>query len=298
VPIGGPLWNTTFYVLDKHRQPVPIGIPGELYIGGDGLSPGYLHRAELTAERFVPDELSSDSVPRGNGRLYRTGDLVRWRENGTLEYLGRVDLQVKLRGFRIELEEIEALLDTHPDVGGAAAVVREDVPGDQRLVAYVVPAEGRVIDVEPLRRLCKTRLAPYMVPSTFVVLDVFPTTPNRKLDRRALPAPDGARPDLSGSYAAPETPVEATLAEIWSEVLGVAQVGIDDEFFDLGGHSLLAVKMLARLQEAFGIDLYLGSVFEHSTVRELAAEITLQLLGDTADDELDALLSEAEASER
>jgi amino acid adenylation domain-containing protein len=292
-PIGGPLWNTTFYVLDAHRQPLPIGIAGELYIGGDGLAPGYLDRPELTAEKFVADPFSAAD----GARLYRTGDLVRWREDGTLEYLGRVDLQVKLRGFRIELEEIEAVLATHADVAGAAAAVVEHAPGDQRLVAYLVPAEGQTPDIEALRRLCKTRLAPYMVPSAFVVLDAFPTTPNRKLDRRALPAPDGIRPDLERSYVAPETPVEETLASIWQEALGVDRVGIDDDFFDLGGHSLLAVKMLARVQVDFGIDLYLGTVFEHSTVRELAGALTEQLVGDAGDDELAELLAEAEASE-
>jgi amino acid adenylation domain-containing protein len=293
-PIGGPMWNTTFYVLDKHRQPVPIGVPGELCIGGDGLSPGYLDRPELTAEKFVADPFSGKP---GGERMYRTGDLVRWRENGTLEYLGRVDLQVKLRGFRIELEEIEAVLAAHPDVAGAAAAVREDTPGDQRIVAYVVPADERTVEVEALRRLCKTKLAPYMVPSTFVELDEFPTTPNRKLDRRALPAPDGARPDLARSYVAPETPVEETLASIWREVLGVDRVGIDDDFFDLGGHSLLAVRMLAKLQESLGLDLYLGTVFEHPTVRELAAAVTAGLLGEAGEDELADLLAEVEASE-
>jgi amino acid adenylation domain-containing protein len=292
-PIGGPLWNTTFYVLDANCQPVPIGIPGELYIGGDGLAPGYLNRPELTAQKFVPDPFSSTA----GSRLYRSGDLVRWRENGTLEYLGRVDLQVKLRGFRIELEEIEAVLDTHPDVAGAAAVVREFAPGDQRLVAYVVPVEERTVDVEALRRLCKTKLAPYMVPSTFVQLEEFPTTPNRKLDRRALPAPDSARPNMSLSYVPPQTPVEETLTSIWREVLGVDRVGVNDSFFDLGGHSLLAVKMLARVQESFGLDLYLGSVFDHSTVRELGAAVTKRLVGETGDDELSELLAEIEASE-
>jgi amino acid adenylation domain-containing protein len=293
VPIGGPLWNTTFYVLDSGRQPVPIGIPGELCIGGDGLAPGYLNRPELTAEKFIPSPFATTA----GERLYRTGDLVRWRENATLEYIGRVDLQVKLRGFRIELEEIEAVLADHPDVGGAAAVVREDSPGDQRIVAYVVPADGRTVEVDGLRRLCKARLAPYMVPSTFVELEKFPTTPNRKLDRRALPAPDGTRPDLADSYVAPETPVEEGLASIWAEVLGVDRVGIDDDFFDLGGHSLLAVKMLARVQASMGIDLYLGIVFENSTVRELAVAVTSGLLGEAGEDELADLLAEAEASE-
>jgi amino acid adenylation domain-containing protein len=292
-PIGGPLWNTTFYVVDRNMQAVPIGVPGELLIGGDGLAGGYLNRPELTAEKFIQDPFSGDPA----SRLYRTGDLVRWRPDGTLEFLGRVDLQVKLRGFRIELEEIEAVLASHPEVGGAAAAVHERAPGDQRLVAYVVPEGDGAVDVEELRRLCKTRLAPYMVPSAFVQLEAFPTTPNRKLDRRALPAPDGIRPDLERSYAPPETPVEESLAGIWSEVLGIDRVGLDDEFFDLGGHSLLAVRMLARVQEKLGVELPLGTVFEYSTVRELAATVSGELLGSAGDDELAALLAEAEASE-
>ena len=292
-PIGRPMWNTTFYVLDAEMQPVPIGVPGELYIGGDGLARGYLNRPELTAERFVRDPFSDDPA----SRLYRTGDLMRWRADGTLEFLGRVDLQVKLRGFRIELEEIEAVLATHVDVAGAAAVVHERSPGDQRLVAYVVPADGCSVDVEELRRLCKRRLAPYMVPSTFVQLDAFPTTPNRKLDRNALPVPDSMRPDLQRSYAPPETPVEESLAAIWVEVLGVDRVGIDDDFFELGGHSLLAVKMLSRVQQTLGVDLGLPAVFEHSTVRELASLVAGALVGNTTDDELAELLAEVEASE-
>ncbi len=292
-PIGGPLWNTTFYVLDAQQQPVPIGVPGELHIGGDGLARGYLNRPELTAEKFVADPFSDEA----GSKLYRTGDLVRWRDDGTLEFLGRVDLQVKLRGFRIELEEIEAVLTAHPDVGGAAAAVFEHSPGDQRLVAYVVPADGGSLDVEELRRLCKTRLAPYMVPSAFVQLGEFPTTPNRKLDRRALPAPDGIRPELEQSYVAPETPVEESLAAVWREVLGVDRVGVDDDFFDLGGHSLLAVKMLARVQESLAIELALPTVFEHSTVRELADVVASVMRGEASDDELAALLAEVEASE-
>ena len=292
-PIGGPLGNTTFYVLDAQQQPVPIGVPGELYIGGDGLARGYLGRPELTAEKFVPDPFSD--AP--GARLYRTGDLVRWRVDGTLEFLGRVDLQVKLRGFRIELEEIEAVLAAHPDVGGAAAAVYERSPGRPAAGRVRGAADGRSVDVEELRRLCKTRLAPYMVPSTFVQLDVFPTTPNRKLDRRALPAPDGLRPDLERSYAAPETPVEELVAAIWREVLAVDRVGVDDDFFDLGGHSLLALKMLARVQQGLAVDLPITTVFDHSTVRELAAVVAEALLGEASDEELAELLAGAEASE-
>ncbi len=291
VPIGSPIANTSFYVLDHHGQPVPIGVPGELYIGGDGVALGYLNRPELNAEKFVDDPFAE------SGPLYRTGDLMRWRENGTLEFLGRIDQQVKLRGFRIELGEIEAVLDSHPDVGASVVIVREDKPGDQRLGAYIVAAGDEAPELEDLRRLLRTKLPPFMVPSAFVVLPSLPVTANGKLDRAGLPAPDGARPDLARSFAAPETPLQETLASIWREVLAVDRVGIDDDFFDLGGHSLLAVKMLARVQEALGLDLYLGRVFEASTIRELSASISTELMGEAPDDELAALLAEVEAME-
>ncbi len=289
-PLGGPIANTRFYVLDGNRQPAPIGIPGELYIGGDGLALGYHHREELTAEKFVADPFT----PAARARLYRTGDLVRWREGGTLEFLGRIDQQVKLRGFRIELGEVEAVLDGHLDVSAAVAIVREDNPGDQRLVAYVVPAADRAPDIEHLRRDCKAKLPPFMVPSTFVVVEAFPTTANGKLDRQALPAPDGSRPTLEREYEAPQTPFEESLAEIWGEVLGVEQVGRHDDFFDLGGHSLLAVKMVSRVHERFDIELPLHVVFEHSTMSALAATIGAELLDDADDDELASLLKEIE----
>jgi acyl-CoA synthetase (AMP-forming)/AMP-acid ligase II/acyl carrier protein len=291
-PLGGPIANTRFYVLDPNRQPVPIGISGELYIGGDGLALGYHGREELTAEKFVGDPFT----PAAKARLYRTGDLVRWRETGTLEFLGRIDQQVKLRGFRIELGEVEAVLDSHPDVSAAVAIVREDSPGDQRLIAYVVPAAKAAPDIEQLRRECKAKLPPFMVPSAFVTVTAFPTTANGKLDRQALPAPDGSRPSLEREYAAPETPVEETLATIWGEVLGVEQIGLHDDFFDLGGHSLLAVKMVSHVQECFGIDVPLHVVFEHPTMRELAAAIGLALLDGADEDELSSLLEEIEGA--
>jgi amino acid adenylation domain-containing protein len=293
IPLGGPIANTSFYVVDHNREPVPIGVAGELYIGGDGLALGYHDRPDLTAERFVADPFAAG----GGSRLYRTGDLVRWREGGTLEFHGRIDQQVKLRGFRIELGEIEAVLDSHHDVSAAAATVREDSPGDQRIVAYVVPAGEQRPDVEQLRRLLKTKLPPFMVPSAFVVLDTFPVTANGKLDRRALPPPDGARPDLARSYVEPETPVEEALAEIWRQVLGVDRVGIDDDFFDLGGHSMLAVKMLAQVHDELGLELGLSAVFDHSTIRELAGSLTAELLGDVSDAEVASLLSELEGSD-
>jgi amino acid adenylation domain-containing protein len=286
-PLGGPIANTRLYVLDAARQPVPIGVPGELYIGGDGVARGYHNRPELTGEKFVEDPFAFGSA----GRLYRTGDLVRWREAGTLEFLGRIDHQVKLRGFRIELEEIEAVLGAHADVGAAVVTVREDSPGDRRLVAYVVAANGHAPEEEQLRRLAKSNLPPFMVPATFVTLDALPVTPNGKLDRVALPAPDGARPDLARSYAPPESPAQESLATIWCEVLHVERVGIDDDFFDLGGHSMLAVKMLARVRDTLGLELDLGQVFERPTIRELAGSLTGQLLGEVSDSELDDLLA-------
>jgi len=289
-PLGGPIANTTFYVLDEHRRLVPVGIPGELYIGGEGVAEGYHNRGELTAERFVPDPFVTGAA----GRLYRTGDLVSWREDGTLEFHGRIDLQVKLRGFRIELGEIESVLAGDPAVSVAVASVREDTPGDRRLVAYVVPDHGATPDIDGLRRLLKAKVPPFMVPSAFVVLDAVPTTPNGKLDRKALPAPDGARPDLGRTCAPPETPVEEALAEIWAEVLGVERVGIDDDFFDLGGHSLLAVRLLARVQDNLGVELYLRRLFEGPTIRELALAVAADLLGDASDDDLASLLAEAE----
>ena len=292
-PLGGPIANTSFYVLDEARQPVPVGVPGELYIGGDGVALGYHDRAELTAEKFLADPFAP-----GGGRMYRTGDLVRWREDATLEFHGRIDGQIKLRGFRIELGEIETVLAAQPGVSVAVATVREDVPGDRRLIAYIVPANGEPPDIDALRRLLKAKLPPFMVPSTFVVLDALPMTANGKLDRKALPPPEGARPELGHSYAAPETPVEEMLASIWCEVLVLDQVGIDDDFFDLGGHSLLAVKMLTRAQDAFGIELYLGRVFERPTIRELAELVAAELLGDASDSELATLLAEIEAVER
>ncbi len=291
--LGGPIANTRFYVVDANRQPVPIGVPGELLIGGEGLALGYHNRAELTMEKFIDDPFSIGS----RARLYRTGDLVRWRDTGTLEFLGRIDQQVKLRGFRIELGEVETILDGHPDVAAAVAIVREDNPGDQRLIAYFVPTGERAVEVEQLRRLCKAKLPPFMVPSAFVSLEAFPVTANGKLDRRALPAPDGTRSAMTHAYEAPQTPVEQTLVSIWSEILGVSRIGLDDDFFDLGGHSLLAVKMLSRVYESFGLDLRLHAVFEHSTVRELAADIAVELLGATGEDELSSLLAEIEVAD-
>ena len=289
-PLGGPIANTSFYVLDSNRQPVPIGVLGELYIGGEGVALGYHNRSQLTAEKFVEN-------PFGPGRLYRTSDLVRWRPDGTFEFSGRIDHQVKLRGYRIELGEIEAILAGHPDVGGAVAAVCEVGPGDWRLVAYLLPGANQP-DVDELRRLLKTRLPPFMVPSSLVVLESFPVNANGKLDRAALPAPDGTGARLGGSYAPPETPVQHALASIWAEVLSIDAVGIDDNFFDVGGHSLLAVKMLSRVQGAFGLEIHLSSLFERPTIRELSEMVTSVLFTEAGEEELADLLDELEAAER
>jgi amino acid adenylation domain-containing protein len=287
--LGGPIANTLFYVLDAQREPVPIGVPGELYIAGDGVAAGYHDQEQLTGARFV-----SDPFCTGGGRMYRTGDLVRWRQDGTLDFIGRMDEQVKLRGFRIELGEIEALLVAQDGVAGAVASIREDVLGDRRLVAYVLADAGATPELDRLRAALKVKLPPYMMPSAFVLVERFPTTPNGKLDRRSLPAPDGSRSGMQPGYAPPETPMEETVATIWSDVLGVARIGREDDFFDLGGHSLLAVKMLARLQDELGVQIPLRTLFASTTVSELALEATEAMLGHADEDELASLLAELE----
>ncbi len=264
VPIGKPFDNTQLYVLDAHMQAVPVGVPGELHVGGSGLARGYCNRPELTQERFVTNPFSSDP----QAKLYKTGDLVRFLPDGNLELLGRIDNQVKLRGFRIELGEIESLLSQHPSVAQAAAIVREDVAGDKRLVAYLVGTELEA-SANDLRQFLKERLPEYMVPAAFVFLDALPLTPNGKVDRRALPAPDLAQ-QLEKSFVAPRTPIEQTLAGIWAEVLGVEQVGIYDSFFELGGHSLLATQLVSRVRAAFQVELPLRKLFEATTVATLA----------------------------
>ncbi|HEX6597443.1 MAG TPA: amino acid adenylation domain-containing protein [Acidimicrobiales bacterium] len=269
IPIGRPIQNIQLYVLDRRFAPVPIGVAGELHIAGVGLARGYLNRPGLTAEKFVPNPYG----PPGS-RMYRTGDLARWRRDGTLEYLGRIDHQVKLRGLRIELGEIESALRTHPSVRDATVVVREDTPGDKRLVAYVLPDEGLGdLDTAALRNALKETLPDYMVPAAFVPLEAFPTTPNGKLDRKALPAPTVSR-SAGQALVEPRTDMERAVAAVWQEVLGVASLGIDDDFFELGGHSMLATQVVAKLRthlDGQGRQVGVMDLFKHPTVRELAA---------------------------
>ncbi len=270
VPIGATLSNSRLYVLDARLQPVPVGVAGELYLGGDGLARGYHRRPELTAERFVPCPPWA-ALEEPGARLYRTGDRVRLLPDGAVEFLGRIDGQVKLRGFRIEPGEIEALLARHPAVAEAVVLVREDAPGDRRLVAYVVPRGERPAAGE-LRQFLKQSLPDYMVPSAFVPMAALPLTPNGKVDRRALPAPDADRAPEEG-FVAPRTPVEEVLAGLWAEVLGVERIGVHDSFFELGGHSLLATRLASRLRGVFGVELPLRTLFDRPTLAELAAAV-------------------------
>jgi len=265
LPIGRPLPNTQVYILDSQKQLVPIGVPGELYIGGVGVTRGYLNRPELTAERFILNPFSNDS----GSRLYKTGDLVRYLPDGNIEYLGRIDHQVKIRGFRIELGEIEAVLRQHRAVQDAVVIGLEYDLHDSRLVAYVVPSHEQVLSTSELRHYLKEKLPDHMVPSAFVRLEALPLTPNDKVDRRALPMPDGTR-SVEENFAPPLTPFEEVLAGIWRGVLRLDSVGIHDNFFELGGHSLLAVRLLAQIEKTFGKNLPLSTLFQSPTIKQLA----------------------------
>jgi amino acid adenylation domain-containing protein len=265
-PIGRPIANTDCYLLDVNLKPVPIGVSGQLYTGGIGLARGYLGRPALTADKFIPHPFSG----RPGARLYQTGDVARYLPDGNIEFLGRADHQVKLRGLRIELGEIEAALSKHPEIRDSVVIVREDVPGDKRLVAYTVLQQGAAVSSSDLRLFLKETLPDFMLPSAFVVLDEIPLTHNIKIDRRALPVPGAARSDSDKTYVAPRTPSEEIIASIWGHVLGVGMVGVYDNFFELGGHSLLATQVMSRLCESFQLELPLRTLFESPTVAELA----------------------------
>lgn len=264
--IGRPIPDLQVYVLDRHQQLVPVGVPGEMYIGGAGLARGYLNRPELTNERFIPNPFSDQP----DARLYKSGDLARYMPNGDIEYLGRIDHQVKIRGFRIELGEIETVLGQHPDVREVVVLAREDKPGNKRLVAYVVPSQEQAPTANELRRFLKEQLPDYMVPSAFVMLNTLPLTPNGKVDSRALPTPDTSRITQQDSFVPPRDQLEQQLAQIWSEVLNLYPIGVRDNFFDLGGHSLLAVRLMAQIQQQFGKNLPLATLFQSATIEQLA----------------------------
>jgi amino acid adenylation domain-containing protein len=280
IPIGRPIANTQLYILDRNQQVLPIGVPGELYIGGDGLAQGYLNRPELTEEKFIVNPFSSDR----RKRLYKTGDLARRLSDGNIEILGRLDHQVKIRGFRIELGEIEAVLAQHPGVREIVVTANGDEPANKRLVAYIVSRDVQSPTANELRALLNAKVPTYMVPSAFVFLDTLPLTPNGKVDCRALPAPDQSRQERGTQFVAPRTPVEEILTNIWVEVLKLPKIGVYNNFFELGGHSLLATQVVSRVREAFRINLPVRVLFESSTIEELALVIEETLI-----DEMESL---------
>ncbi|MCT6810836.1 MAG: condensation domain-containing protein, partial [Bifidobacterium sp.] len=267
VPIGRPVWNARIYILDAGGEPVPVGVAGELYVGGAGVARGYLNQPELTAERFLPDPFS----PLPGARMYRTGDLACYQPDGTIIFLGRADDQIKIRGFRIEPGEIEARLTEQPTVRSAVVIAREDMPGDRRLVGYVIPETGQEnCNPAELRRSLAARLPDYMVPAAIVTLDALPLTPNGKLDRRALPAPDYT----PTSGRAPRSPQETALAALFAEILGVQDISAEASFFDMGGHSLLATRLISRIRDTLGLELPIRTLFEAPTVEALALSLT------------------------
>jgi hypothetical protein len=269
IPIGRPIANTRVYVVDSSGQLAPLGVPGELCIAGEGVARGYRNRPELTAEKF-----GRLSVPGGSPeRVYRTGDIARLRSDGELEFLGRRDHQVKVRGYRIELGEIEAVLACHPGVKQAVVVLREDVPGDQRLAGYVVLAPGAALTPEEAKATLRARLPEYMVPNLFTVLPAIPLTPNGKIDRTALPVPQAPAPAAPAAEVL-MSPVQRRVAAIWKELLRLDRVGLEDRFFDLGGHSLLVVKLHAQLTREFGSGLALVELFQRTTVAAQAERLS------------------------
>jgi amino acid adenylation domain-containing protein/non-ribosomal peptide synthase protein (TIGR01720 family) len=276
IPIGRPISNTTVYLLDKNLRVVPAGIPAELYIGDEGLARGYLNQPRLTAERFIPYPFSD----KPGARLYRTGDIARYLPAGEIEFIGRIDHQVKVRGFRIELEEIEAAITEHAAVRETVVVTGGEAGKEKRVVAYLVPHERRSVRTGELRRFLKQKVPDYMVPSAFITVESLPLTPNGKVDRKALPAPDRARPQIEDAFVAPRTGIEDVLTEIWSSVLDLEQVGIHDNFFELGGHSLTATRVMSRVRECFHVEIPLRSLFESPTVAGLARRIETARLAD------------------
>ncbi|MBW4632892.1 MAG: amino acid adenylation domain-containing protein [Iphinoe sp. HA4291-MV1] len=293
LPIGRAVLNTQLYVLDSQLQPVPLGVAGELYVGGVGVGRGYLHNPQQTQRAFIADPFAQQE----GARLYKTGDKARYLKDGNIEFLGRIDYQVKIRGFRIELGEIEVVLSQHPSVQEAVVIAREDQPGNKRLVGYVVPKSELTVTSSELRSFLKEKLPDYMVPSAFVTLEKMPLTPNGKVDRKALPEPDPTHSELEGTFVAPRTPVEEVLADIWTEILGLEQVGIHHNFFELGGHSLLATQVISRIYDVFQVKLPLRTLFETQTVADLAVSIVRSMAEETEQEEMARILAELEELE-
>jgi len=273
IPIGHPISNVRLFILDSSLEPAPIGVPGELYIAGVGLARGYWMQPVLTAESFIPNPYP---ISAGE-RIYRTGDLARWFKDGSIEFIGRVDHQVKLRGYRIELGEIESVLGNHEDITQVVVLLREDEPGEERLVAYIVASGGTRLEVAYLRAYLKKVLPEYMIPSAFVILDQMPLNSSGKVDRKALPLPGRTRPE-NESLIPPSSETEEILVDIWKDVLNLERVGVNDNFFELGGHSLLVMRVINRARDVFGADIPIRWLFESPTIAEFAAHIEQLLL--------------------
>ena len=291
VPIGKPVSNTMVYILDKDLQIVPDGVSGEIFIGGQGLASGYLNSPDLTTEKFILNPFAN----KDGARLYRTGDLARYLPDGDVEFIGRRDHQVKIRGHRIELGEIESFLMQCPCVKDVVVIAREDVPGDKRLVAYIVPEAKSIINPVEIRYFLNKKVPKYMVPSVFLTLTILPLTQNGKVDRKALPKPGQDCHELKKEFVAPRTAVEKALTEIWSEVLKLKQIGIYDNFFELGGHSLLATQLISRISNAFQIELSLRVVFESPVFAVMAQKIEQIKENVGVDQDMDLFLAELEA---
>jgi acyl carrier protein len=269
VPLGRPIANVRLYVLDRHREPVPVGVAGELFIGGAGVSRGYLNAPATTAEKFIPDSFTDEP----GAHMYGTGDLVRYLSDGSIEFLGRVDDQIKIRGYRIEPVEVEEVLRQHEAVRAAFVTAHSENGSEKRLAAYVALASGVELTASELRDFAHHRLPDFMIPSLWVMLDELPLTPNGKVDRRALPAPDHVRPRDENTYVAPRNVDEEILAQLWTEILGVDRIGVNDNFFDLGGHSLLASQLVSRIRKKLDVEMPLRGVFEATTIAGQAERI-------------------------
>ena len=315
IPIGHPTVNRFVFILDNAGHPVPPGVPGELCIGGMGIARGYLNNPSLTAERFIPNQfgeyLSVDGLPaEWMNKLYRTGDLVRYLPEGEIEFLGRIDDQVKVRGFRIEIGEIETVIQRHPLISECAVILRTrgtdqhrepDQEVDKQIAAYVVPVEGNEPSSSELFDHIRDYLPNYMVPAAIIFLENLPISPSGKIDRRALPEPEAIRPELEVAFVAPRTPVENDLARLWAEALdlewkdGQSPIGVHDNFFELGGHSLLATQIISRVRETYQVDLPIRKVFETPTIGGLAEILSQSLLDSAETEEMDELLRTLES---